>query len=104
MLVLLMPSIRIIEVLFFFVNSVSPYQFQRITLASCITPSCDLTGRSLCHNVALRGEANLRDTLIKLGRARERRENQREATGTICLCVRVCVHAGGAGQYTLFQL
>ncbi len=76
--------------------SVPSYHFQRIILASCLTPSCDLTGRPLSYNVALRREADLRDTLIKLSRARERRERQREIVGMsesvrVCVCVCVCM-------------
>lgn len=67
--------------------SMPSYHFQRIILASCLTPSCDLTGRPLSYNVALGREADLRDTLIKLGRAGERRESQ---GGRVLVCLSVC--------------
>lgn len=80
------------------VNSGRSYHLYRIILASCLTPSCDLTERPLSHNVTLRREADLRDTLIKLCRARERREGQSEITGmSECMCV--CEHAGGGGGH-----
>lgn len=71
-------------------NSESCYNFQRIILASGLAPSCDLTHRPLSYNVTLRGEADLRDTLIKLGRAAERKKREREGHYSMSVCVCVC--------------
>lgn len=44
-------------------------------LAFGLTPSCDLTGCVVGYDVALRRKADLRNALIKLGRATERTES-----------------------------
>lgn len=73
----------------------------RFGLASCLTPSCELTARPLWYNVTLRGEADLGDTLIKLCRAGE--ESQGHVSMSFCVC-----EGGGQREswreYTLFQL